>query len=102
MSEDFLSKILSQFGSGGSKEYVYLSVTPGVGLEMCQIDVTTSPKSVKAYAVRELAYNETSKDIADYEVFKNAVSDMYDELKINPKCNFQTDGAYYCMAGRKC
>ncbi len=87
MSEDFLSKILSQFGAGGSKEYVYLSVTPSVGLEMCQIDVTTSPKSVKAYAVRELAYNETSKDIADYEVFKNAVSDMYDELKINPKCN---------------
>ena len=73
MSEDFLSKILSQFSAGGSKEYVYLSVTPGVGLEMCQIDVTTSPKSVKAYAVRELAYNETSKDIADYEVFKNCI-----------------------------
>ncbi|HIS35060.1 TPA: PilN domain-containing protein [Candidatus Scatousia excrementigallinarum] len=86
MSEDFLSKILSQFG-GSSQEYVFLSVTPGVGLEMCQLDVTTSPKSVKAYAVRELAYNETSKDIADYEVFKNAVADMYDELKINPKCN---------------
>lgn len=86
MSEDFLSKILSQM-SGGSKEYVYLSVTPGVGLEMCQLDITTSPKSVKSYAVRELAYNETSKDIADYETFKNAVSEMFDELKIDPKCN---------------
>ncbi len=87
MSEDFLSKFLSQISGGGSKEYVYLSVTPGVGLEMCQLDITTSPKSVKSYAVRELAYNETSKDIADYEVFKNAVSEMFDELKINPKCN---------------
>lgn len=87
MSEDFLSKILSQFSGGGSKEYVFLSITPGVGLEMCQLDVTTSPKSVKAYAVRELAYNETSKDIADYDAFKNAVSEMYDELNINPKCN---------------
>lgn len=86
MSEDFLSKIMSQFG-GTAKEYVYLSVTPGVGLEMCQLDVTTNPKSVKSYAVRDLAYNETSKDIADYDTFKNAVSDMFDELKINPKCN---------------
>ena len=58
MSEDFLSKFLSQISGGGSKEYVYLSVTPGVGLEMCQLDITTSPKSVKSYAVRELAYNE--------------------------------------------
>lgn len=86
MSEDFLSKIMSQFGgSGGGGEYVYLSVTPGIGLEMCQLDIST--KTVKSYAVRELAYNETSKDIADYEVFKSAVADMYDELKINPKCN---------------
>ena len=87
MSEDFLSKILSQFGGNKAKEFVFLSVTPGVGLEMCQLDVTTSPKSVKAYAVREVAYNETSKDIADYEVFKNAVAEMFDELKIDPKCN---------------
>ncbi len=85
MSEDFLSKMMSQFGSGGSQEYVYLSVTPGVGLEMCQLDITN--KSVKAYAVRELAYNETSKDIADYEAFKEAVTDMYTELQLNPKCN---------------
>lgn len=86
MSEDFFSKMMSQF-NGGSKDYVFLSVTPGVGLEMCLIDITSTPKSVKAYAVRPLAYNETSKEIADYEVFKEAVADMYDELKINPKCN---------------
>lgn len=84
MSEDFLSKLMSQFGNS-SKEYVFLSVTPGVGLEMGQIDITT--KTVKSYAVRELAYNETSKDIADYESFKNAVSEMFDELRLNPKCN---------------
>lgn len=84
MSEDFLSKLMSQFGST-SKDFVYLSVTPGVGLEMCQLDI--SNKNVKAYSVRELAYNETSKDIADYEEFKQALSEMYEELNINPKCN---------------
>ena len=84
MSEDFLSNFLAKLGAG-SKDTIYLSVTPGVGLEMCQIDQQS--KSVKAYAVRDLAYNETSRDITDYEAFKKAVAEMFEELKINPKCN---------------
>ena len=84
MSDDFLSNILAKLGAG-SKDTIYLSVTPGLGLEMCQIDQQT--RTVKAYAVRELAYNEASRDITDYEAFKNAVAEMFEELKINPKCN---------------
>ena len=84
MSEDFLSNFLAKLGAG-STETIYLSVTPGLGLEMCQIDQQT--RTVKAYAVRELAYNEASRDITDYEAFKNAVAEMFEELKINPKCN---------------
>lgn len=84
MSEDLLSNLLAKLGAG-SKDTIYLSVTPGVGLEMCQIDQQT--KTVKSYAVRNLVYNETSRDIADYDVFKDAVSEMFEELKINPKCN---------------
>lgn len=84
MSEDFLSNFLAKLGAG-SKDTIYLSVTPGLGLEMCQIDQQT--RTVKAYAVRELAYNEASRDITDYEAFKNAVAEMFEELKINPKCN---------------
>lgn len=85
MSEDFLSKMMSQFGSGSAQETVFLSVSPGVGLEMCQLDI--SSKTVKSYAVRPLVYNETAKDIADYEAFKEAVTDMFTELQVNPKCN---------------
>lgn len=84
MSEDLLSNLLAKLGAG-SKDTIYLSVTPGVGLEMCQIDPQT--KTVKSYAVRDLVYNETSRDIADYDRFKDAVSEMFEELKINPKCN---------------
>ena len=84
MSEGFLSNFLAKLGAG-SKDTIYLSVTPGLGLEMCQIDQQT--RTVKAYAVRELAYNEASRDITDYEAFKNAVAEMFEELKINPKCN---------------
>lgn len=79
---NFLGNLL---GSAGGKDNVYLSVTPGVGLELCLVDAQT--RQVKAYAVRELAYNETTREIADYEVFKSRVEDMFAELKINPKCN---------------
>ena len=84
MSEDFLSNFLSKLGAG-SKDTVYLSVTPGVGLEMCQLDQQT--RTVKAYAVRPLSYNETSRDIGDYDNFKTAVTELFAELKLNPKCN---------------
>ena len=74
--------LLGNFSSG-SKSRVYLSMTPGVGLEMIQLDLGSS--SVSNYALRELAYNEMQKDIVDYDNFKNAVSDMYAELNIDPR-----------------
>lgn len=77
---NFLSNLL---GAGSSKNHVYLSVTPGVGLELCLVDVQT--RQVRAYTVREMAYNETSRDIADYETFRSCVADMFAELKISPK-----------------
>ena len=70
--------------SSTPKVRVYISVTPGVGLEMIQLDLAGG--AVANYAVRDLTYNETSRDIADYESFKQAVSEMYEELGINPKC----------------
>ena len=79
---NFLNSLM---GSGGKKDTVYLSVTPGVGLELCLVDPQS--RQVKAYAVRELAYNETTKDIGDYEAFKSAVEEMYMELHVNPKCS---------------
>ena len=69
--------------SGNAKNRVYLSVTPGVGLELIQLDLNAG--AVANYSVRELAYNESSREIVDYEAFKNAVADMYNELGINPK-----------------
>ncbi len=71
--------------SASSKPKVYISVTPEVGLEMIQLDTATH--SVAAYAVRDLAYNEATRDISDYEAFKTAVAEMFEELSINPKCD---------------
>ena len=69
--------------SSNPKNKVYLSVTPGVGIEMMQLDVPSG--KVANYAVRELAYEEQQKQIVDIEAFKKAVSEMYEETGISPK-----------------
>lgn len=78
-----LNSILSQLGVGAGKDTVYLSVTPGVGLELIELDVQA--KVVKNYAYRPLAYNESLREISSMESFKNSVTELFDELKINPK-----------------
>lgn len=74
---------LGNLSAGGAKERVYLSVTPGVGLEMIKLDYATN--SVANYAVRDVAYDEVSRDITDYDGFKDAVQDMCQELGVDPK-----------------
>ena len=61
-----LNSILSQLGVGG-KESVYLSVTPGVGLELIQLDVQS--RTVKNYSYRPLEYNESLREISDMNEF---------------------------------
>ena len=71
------------FLSNSPKNKVYLSVTPGVGIEMIQLDLSSG--KVANYSVRELAYDEQQKQIVDKEAFKKAVMEMYEELGISPK-----------------
>ena len=77
-----LNNILAQLGIG-QREAAYLSVTPGVGLELIQLDITS--RSVKNYAYRPLEYNEASREIADMEAFRNAVTELFAELAIPAK-----------------
>lgn len=82
MAESFLSNILSQLGAG-SKDIVFLSVTPGVGLEMIKVDA--SAKMVNAYGSRPLEYNESMREIANYQELKNGMQELFTELHISPK-----------------
>lgn len=77
-----LNNILSQLGMG-QKESVYLSVTPGVGLELIQLDIAS--RSVKNYAFRPLEYNEAVREIANMDEFKNAISELFAELGVPAK-----------------
>ena len=82
MAESFLNNLLSQFGAG-SKEIVFVSVTPGIGLEMIQVDAAA--KMVKSYGSRPLEYNESMREITSYEVLRSAMQDLFTELRISPK-----------------
>ena len=75
-----VEEIISKLGIG-KKETVYLSITPGVGLELIQLNVQT--KTVKNYAYRPLHYNESLRELGDMEAFKAAVTDLFAELKLN-------------------
>lgn len=75
----------SNIFSTGKKNTVYLSITPGVGLELIEID--THAKVVKNYAYRPLEYNDFLREIGSMDAFKNAVTELFDELKINIKSN---------------
>lgn len=77
-----LNNILAQLGMG-QRDSVYLSVTPGVGLELIQLDL--SSRSVKNYAFRPLDYDEANRKIADMEDFRRAVTELFAELAIPPK-----------------
>ncbi len=84
MIEKFLNDLLSQLGAG-SKELVYVSVTPGVGLEVIQVDPAI--KTVKNYGHKPLQYSDAMREIADYDEFRTTLQELFSDLNINPKCN---------------
>ena len=79
-----ISDLLSSL-TAGKRPDVFLSVTPGVGLEMIQVDYNAG--ELQSYALRPIQYNESLRELTDMEGFKTAVSEMFTELNINPKCN---------------
>jgi len=84
MIEKLLNDLLSKLGAG-SKEIIYVSVTPGVGLEVIQIDPVL--RAVKAYKHKPLEYNDSMREISNYNDFKTNLEEIFEELKLNPKCN---------------
>ena len=84
MSSNSISDILSSF-LGGRRPNVFLSVTPGIGLEMIQVNYAN--REIENYSFRPISYNESLRELSNMEEFKTAVSEMFTELGINPKCN---------------
>ncbi len=77
---DFLNNLLA-----GNRPNVFLSVTPGIGLEMIQVNYAN--REIENYSVRPISYNESLRELTNMEEFKTAVAEMFTELGINPKSN---------------
>ena len=59
---------------------VGVSLTPEAGLEVAQIDFAT--KKLIKYGRKPLDYNVIRRDIADFDLFKEALQDLLDDLNI--------------------
>lgn len=57
-----------------------VSVTPEAGLEIAQIDYAT--KTVLKYGRKSVEYNVIRRDIADYDLFKESLQDLLEEMDI--------------------
>ncbi len=57
-----------------------VSVTPEVGLEVAQIDFNS--QTVLKYGVRPLDYDINRREIADLDIFKETLQDLFLELQI--------------------
>ena len=76
--ENFLAKLKPD-----TKVNIGISVSPNVGVEMMQIDA--AQHKIMKYAHRPLAYNSSTREIEDYNEFKIALRDLFNELKISPQ-----------------
>lgn len=79
----FLDNLLSS----NKKDTVYVSVTPGVGLEIIKVASDASSGVVTNYAHKALDYSETMRDIADYDKFKEALEELYSEVQVKHGSN---------------
>ena len=74
-----LNNLLSKFGANPGTT-VGICLSPGVGLEMIEIDKST--KTVSKYACRPLEYNFSTREISDYDEFRATLTALFDDLKI--------------------
>ena len=79
-----LNQLLSQLGAN-TKITVGVSMSPSVGLEMIEINQKT--KIIEKYACKQLDYDYSKREIADYDRFREVLGQLFDELKISRKSN---------------
>ncbi len=79
-----LDQLLSLLGAN-SKITVGVSVSPGVGLEMIEINQKT--KSIEKYSCKPLEYDYSKREIVNYDLFRETLLELFGELKIDRRSN---------------
>ena len=57
-----------------------VSINPEIGLEVVQVDFAT--KTVLKYGYKPLAYDNARREVADLDIFKETLQDLFIELQI--------------------
>ena len=65
------------------KNIVGVSITPGIGLEVAQVDFER--RTVLKYGSKPLSFDVNKSKIIDMDLFKNAIEELFTELQILPK-----------------
>lgn len=79
-----LENLLSKLGAS-TKITIGVSISPGIGLEMMEIDRTTG--TVNKYSNRPLEYNHSTREITDYNQFREGLEELFAELHIPSTSN---------------
>lgn len=80
MLEDFLAKL-----GASTRITVGVSVSPGVGLEMIEVDRLTG--TISKYSNKPLDYNYSTREITDYTQFATSLEELFEELHIPKRSN---------------
>ena len=82
-----LENLVSIFSHMGAtaRVNVGISITPNLGVEM--IEVNISDGSVSKYAFRQLGFDYTKREIVDYDLLREAIVELFEELNLSPKSN---------------
>lgn len=80
MLEDFLAKL-----GASTRITVGVSVSPGVGLEMIEVDRLTG--TISKYSNKPLEYNYSTREITDYTQFSTVLEELFEELHIPKRSN---------------
>lgn len=79
-----LETLLSKLGAS-TRITVGVAISPGVGLEMIEVDRAT--ETVARYWHKPIDYNHSSREIADFTQFENALESLFDTLHIPRNSN---------------
>ncbi len=78
-----MASFLDSLSLGGGNVDVCIAVSATSGMEMAVIDPASG--GISAYSQMDLEYNESLREIASFEAFKDCLIKLFQDCNVNPK-----------------
>ena len=76
-------KMLNFLSANNQKKILGISLTPGTGLEVVELDKNYS--AITNYGRKKVEYNFSSREPQNYAALKSSLVEIMDEMKVQPK-----------------